>query len=187
MDECVAQRWDYAVGDLMYTITLKDIVDEDFVNYKVPSMTLMFPKCNFKCDTEAGTKLCHNSSLVQKEDVTVNVNINTYTSTGHISYTNVKAKDADLSASTSHVYLNNVNIENHLKIQTSTGDVYIKSSDAASLYIKASTGDIEAELLSSKIFKVETSTGKINVPTSTSGGLCEVTTSTGDIHITIKN
>lgn len=42
---------------------LKGIIDEDFINYKKPSMTLMFPKCNFKCDKECGKQVCQNSEL----------------------------------------------------------------------------------------------------------------------------
>ena len=52
------------------TITLKGIIDEDFVNYRVPSMVLMFPKCSFKC----GAKFCQNSSLVKAEDIKVQIN-----------------------------------------------------------------------------------------------------------------
>ena len=33
--------------------------------------------------------------------------------------------------------------------------------------------------------KIDLSTGDINVPKTTSGGICEITTSTGDIEITI--
>ena len=43
---------------------LKGIIDEDFVNYKKPSMTLMFPHCTFKC----GAELCQNSPLVSQEE-----------------------------------------------------------------------------------------------------------------------
>lgn len=44
----------------MRNITLKGVIDEDFVNYRVPSMTLMFPNCTFKC----GIEYCQNSDLV---------------------------------------------------------------------------------------------------------------------------
>ena len=33
-------------------ITLKNLVDEDFVNYYIPSMFLVFPTCTFKCGRE---------------------------------------------------------------------------------------------------------------------------------------
>ena len=65
MDECLIERW----GNAMTNITLKGIIDEDFVNYRVPSMTLMFPYCNFKC----GENLCPNSDLVKHEDIKINI------------------------------------------------------------------------------------------------------------------
>ncbi len=55
------------------TITLKGIIDEDFVNYKVPSMTLMFPYCSLKCDYDYGQSICQNSSLLKERNVTVNI------------------------------------------------------------------------------------------------------------------
>ena len=57
----------------MSNITLKGIIDEDFVNYRVPSMTLMFPKCTFKCEKEYGERFCQNSSLVKEPNVTVSL------------------------------------------------------------------------------------------------------------------
>lgn len=54
-------------------ITLKDIVDEDFVNYKKPSMFLIFPNCTFKCDKENGNKICQNSSLIKEPNVEIEI------------------------------------------------------------------------------------------------------------------
>lgn len=47
---------------------LKDIVLEDFSNYKEPSMFLICPYCSFKCDIENGNKVCQNSELVKLEN-----------------------------------------------------------------------------------------------------------------------
>lgn len=52
---------------------LKGIIDEDFVNYKKPSMTLMFPYCDFKCDKECGENVCQNSSLATSPNIEVNI------------------------------------------------------------------------------------------------------------------
>ena len=49
------------------TITLKGIIDEDFINYKLPSMTLMFPTCTFKC----GNDLCQNRIIAEQTNITV--------------------------------------------------------------------------------------------------------------------
>lgn len=74
MDECVIKRWNNAMINKINNITLKGIIDEDFVNYKVPSMTLMFPKCSLKCDKEYGMSLCHNSPLLKEPDVSISIN-----------------------------------------------------------------------------------------------------------------
>lgn len=42
---------------------IKNLIDEDFVQYKKPSMFIGFPKCSFKCDKECGKPVCQNSSL----------------------------------------------------------------------------------------------------------------------------
>lgn len=50
-------------------ISLKGIIDEDFCNYKVPSTTLMFPKCSFKC----GSDFCQNSSLANAKTLSLSI------------------------------------------------------------------------------------------------------------------
>lgn len=56
---------------------LKGIIDEDFVNYKKCSMTLMFPWCSFKC----GEDICQNSALTKASiiEVTIENIIDRYT------------------------------------------------------------------------------------------------------------
>ena len=47
-------------------IHLKNIISEDFVNYKYPSMFLITAHCNWKCCTESGIPIteCQNQPLV---------------------------------------------------------------------------------------------------------------------------
>lgn len=42
---------------------IKGLVDEDFVNYKLPAMYIATSTCSFKCDKESGKKICQNSQL----------------------------------------------------------------------------------------------------------------------------
>lgn len=42
---------------------LKGLIDEDFVNYKVPAMFISTSKCSFKCDAECGRAVCQNLPL----------------------------------------------------------------------------------------------------------------------------
>ena len=41
----------------------RGIIFEDFVNYKVPCMTIEMPYCDFKCDHESGEQVCQNCAL----------------------------------------------------------------------------------------------------------------------------
>jgi hypothetical protein len=43
---------------------VKGIIDTDFVNYKIPCMTIEMPICKgFKCDKECGKPVCQNGLL----------------------------------------------------------------------------------------------------------------------------
>ena len=53
---------------------IKGLIDEDFVNYKKPSMYIAFPSCTFKCERECGKKMCQNSSLALAPDIDISVN-----------------------------------------------------------------------------------------------------------------
>ena len=55
----------------MRTIHIKDIVDEDFVNYKEPAMSIATSQCTFKCEKESGVRCCQNSALAQMESVII--------------------------------------------------------------------------------------------------------------------
>lgn len=52
---------------------LKNIIDEDFTNYKKISMVLGFPYCTFKCDKECGRPVCQNSILATAESVEISI------------------------------------------------------------------------------------------------------------------
>ena len=54
---------------------INQLLDEDFVNYKVPSMYIGFPKCSFKCEKECGMQVCQNSIIATSP--TINVSVNT--------------------------------------------------------------------------------------------------------------
>lgn len=48
---------------------LKGITDEDFVNYKVPSMFIATARCDFKCDRDCGKPVCQNAELAQVDPI----------------------------------------------------------------------------------------------------------------------
>lgn len=52
---------------------INQLIDEDFVNFKTPSMYVGFPKCDFKCERECGMQVCQNSTLAKAPVVEVSV------------------------------------------------------------------------------------------------------------------
>ncbi len=52
---------------------IKGLLDEDFVNYKLPSMFIAFPKCTFKCEKECGVRCCQNSELATAPNISLDV------------------------------------------------------------------------------------------------------------------
>ncbi len=61
---------------------VKGVVDEDFVNYKKPSMVVMCHSCTFKCDKECGEQVCQNSTLASARTIEISDNdlVNRYIS-----------------------------------------------------------------------------------------------------------
>lgn len=52
---------------------IKGITDEDFINYKLPSMFIASATCSFKCDKEYGSPVCQNSPLAKQPDIEVSM------------------------------------------------------------------------------------------------------------------
>lgn len=50
---------------------IKGIIDEDFINYKKPSMIIEMPTCTFKCDKDYGKPICQNSNLVMAQNIEI--------------------------------------------------------------------------------------------------------------------
>ena len=53
---------------------VKDIIDEDFINYKVLSMFIITNRCDFKCCKEACNDICQNMSIVNQADISISTN-----------------------------------------------------------------------------------------------------------------
>lgn len=137
-------------------------------------------------DLSAGSlDLTVDTGDITASNVTVENSIKIKVSTGKTELSGVTAKTLSTSGSTGDVSLKNVVLSGRLFIERSTGNVKFDRSDAAEIRIITDTGDISGSLRSPKIFFVDTDTGDIDVPKTTTGGKCEITTDTGDVKITI--
>ena len=107
-------------------------------------------------------------------------------STGDICLQSVQCKNLTSTGSTGDLTMAHVLVEEKMHLRRSTGDISFKKCDAGEIYIQNGTGDVIGSLLSEKVFLAETGTGDVEVPKSTTGGRCEITTGTGDIIITLE-
>lgn len=55
----------------MINLKIKQLLDEDFVNYKKPSMFIGFPNCTWKCEKDCGEKMCQNKELALSPDIEI--------------------------------------------------------------------------------------------------------------------
>lgn len=113
-------------------------------------------------------------------------NLDTRVSTGKSKLSSVTCDNFTSVGDTGNLEMSNVVAKGRLSVERDTGKVDFDGCDAAEVYIETSTGDVEGSFLTDKIVFARTSTGKIDVPKLTSGGRCEIETSTGDIEISIK-
>ena len=61
---------------------IKQLMDEDFVNYSKPSMFIGFPSCTWKCEKECGMRVCQNSALATSANIDISTHelVNRYLS-----------------------------------------------------------------------------------------------------------
>ncbi len=107
------------------------------------------------------------------------------TSTGETKLSDVICRNLISSGNTGDLDMKNVRIGEMLTASRSTGDIQLKLCDAEQMQLKTDTGSVTGTLLTPKSFRATTDTGSIKLPDTQSGGLCEITTDTGDIKITI--
>lgn len=135
--------------------------------------------------TAGDINLATTTGRINVDSVASKGNIDIETDTGKVKLSDVACIDFSAESETGTIIIENVVAKGSFFITTGTGDVRFKDSDAAEISIETSTGDVIGTLLSEKVFITKTSTGRVNVPKTITGGKCEITTSTGDIEITI--
>ncbi len=119
-------------------------------------------------------------------DVNCLGNVTVDVDTGDAKLENIRCKSLISKGDTGYLVMNNVLASEKFHIERDTGDVKFTDCDAAEIDIETSTGDVIGSFLVEKVVFASTDTGRVDVPKSTSGGRCEITTDTGDIKITVS-
>ena len=125
------------------------------------------------------------SGDITVRDVVCAGNFSANVRTGDTCLTNLTCTDLTSTGTTGELNLTNVIASGKLDITRDTGDVTFEGADAESIKVHTSTGDVTGTLLSDKVFVYKTDTGDVDLPRTTTGGTCDITTNTGDIIINI--
>ncbi len=138
-------------------------------------------------NTQAGALTADvGSGRVILEDVTVTNAITAETTSGGITLTRVSGGSMALDTGSGAVELTDTTATGHLQAETTSGSIRLTRADAATLNLKAGSGSVKGSLRTPKIFYTDTGSGSVDVPKSTEGGLCEIKTTSGSIHITLE-
>ncbi|NLD87352.1 MAG: DUF4097 domain-containing protein [Clostridiales bacterium] len=113
-------------------------------------------------------------------------NVGVYVDTGRVELMDVSCKSVISNGSTGRITMENVIAEEAITVRRSTGDVRFEQCDGAEFLVATDTGNVTGNLLSEKVFIAQSDVGRVEVPETVTGGKCKITTSTGDILISIK-
>ena len=165
---------DQSTGD----ITIKSTINGD-VNIDVSTGDVKMLNSNPK-----SLNIETSTGRTNLKNVNVSGDIKIKSDTGKVELEGVTSKNLEIDVDTSKVFLTSTVVEEKMNIKATTGDVKFDKSDAGSIKVKTTTGDVKGTLLTPKSFRTHTSTGKDNTP-NTTGGECNIETTTGDIIIEI--
>ena len=107
--------------------------------------------------------------------------------TGKVTLKDVTCENLSSDGDTGSLILTSTFATGRFDLKRQTGDIRLNGCDAAEIYAKTDTGSVTGMLFSDKIFFASTDTGSVNVPKTTTGGRCEITTDTGDIDIVVES
>lgn len=117
------------------------------------------------------------STIECGSDVKVNV------TTGTIKFVDFNCGSLTCKETTGSLHLTNVIASGDFTIESTTGSVFFEKCDANNIIVKTTTGNVTGSLKSAKQFNAKSTTGKVTVPGTTTGGLCEISTTTGNINV----
>lgn len=126
-----------------------------------------------------------STGKITAENITCSGDFTVSVSTGDASLNSVTCKSLITTGSTGELHLTDVIATETFRIERDTGDIKFDRCDASEIYVKTDTGHVKGTLLTDKVYIIQTDTGNIDVPKTTTGGKCEITTDTGDIRIQV--
>ena len=108
------------------------------------------------------------------------------TASGAITLSGVHCQNADLDSASGAVELQGLIASGLVQIETASGGVRLQACDAGAFDIETASGSVTGTLLTGKLFDVDSMSGKVNVPSSSVGGICTIRTASGSVDISVE-
>ncbi len=128
-----------------------------------------------------------SSGCISIREGTVTGPASAETTSGDLSVTDFSSAAFSAQTSSGMLTLSNACFDGLATLKATSGDVLLRDADAGEFSISTSSGDVTGTLLSGKLFHAETSSGDIHLPgDDSSGGNCEISTTSGDIDLSLR-
>lgn len=114
--------------------------------------------------------------------VNLEADLSVKTVSGSIGVSGMACQNVEAVSTSGDIEFSDLIAEEEIRTSSVSGDVELWQCDAGSLDIKTTSGDVSGSLLTQKIFVTDTTSGDVDVPRSTSGGICQVNTTSGNIE-----
>ena len=126
------------------------------------------------------------SGVVTVNDIAVNAAFACRTVSGTQRINHLTCKNAMINSTSGSVIASDLIASEHITMEAISGSLKLTGCDADTLYLKTVSGGVAGTLCSEKQFLANTTSGSISVP-DTAGGLCEVKTVSGNIHLEVQD
>ena len=173
-------------GDLNVKASTGDLKVADEFKFADINVTLSTGDITLQSISANSISLRVSTGKIALDNVQIEGDLKAEVSTGKTYLKRLNCDNFISVGNTGDITMENVIAKQKISVERSTGDVKFDGCDAAEIFVVTDTGDVRGSLLSGKVFITKTDTGSIDVPKTTLGGKCEITTDTGDIRIELK-
>lgn len=137
---------------------------------------------NVEC---ANISVENSSGVLRLSEIVATGDVNVKGTSGGVHLEDVECANLTGSNSSGKIYCTNVIASGDMNLENSSGGIALEACDATNLKLEATGGSIRGTLLTEKIFVAYATSGSVDVPKTTSGGVCEVTTTSGSISLSL--
>lgn len=127
-----------------------------------------------------------SSGSIRVSSILAKGNIDARCSSGSIQMEDVECVSIDAENSSGSIKCDNVIASDEMMLRNSSGGISLEACDAANMRLSATSGSIRGSICSPKKFRADATSGSVDVPESSGDGVCEASTTSGSIKLSIN-